>query len=975
LSKEKNELPLPVAALRRRAFNAKSPKERHDAAYFAWEASIRLAVAASPPADSAKLVMPSIGHFVSAMNASDERLDTPALLELAGLFEGKSGGKSTTAKKLLAGVPAYRNQIIGHGSLRTAEFYDDAATRLVDALEPAWEAGIFLKPGAALVFIESINVGADGKRLARVVDLTGEAPAVLDPRGTAVDETARPEHVSILANGAVRSVHPWLLYREASLREQVLYFNGRGRSSAYLDYVSGEVLKSAALKEAFPAIETDLDAIFESKPNLDTEPESAKTANQFGDYTVLGKLGEGGMGVVYLARQESLGRVVALKTLSQQMADDATAVARFRRETRALSRCDHPNIVKILASGKRDETHYYAMELVDGADLSQIAGELGATTTLDAAISSAVDKIRLEKEELFAGVPIVKRTAPASLGETSAERIKKLAALFRDAANAIQALHDAKIIHRDLKPANLMVTATDHRLVVMDLGLATASDKESKALTRDASALLGTLRYMPPEQLQRNLIEIDARADVYSLGATFYELMTRTSFLSAETEAQLITQVLHAEPTRPETANRDIPSDLSKIIEKATQKDRRQRYDSAAALGKDLDAFLAGRPISARRPTLVYRARLVARRHKALIAFASIVAVIGIALGANAIRAASRPRDCVFGDAKECAAQCDKGSAASCLTLGDMYGRAIGVPKDPGRMTTLLKKACDGRSGQACYELGAVDETGEAGMPDFDEARRRYGQACDSGNSQGCNALAIMIQEGRGGPKAFKDAIPLFQRACDGGFLNGCSNLGLLYVRDEHDSAKAFPLLEKACANGGDEGSSSACGALASVLASGRAGTTDDARAAKLFEIACKAGHLFACTGLAGLLHEGRGVAKDDARAIPMYERACDGREWRACSELAAIRLAQDPDRAIALYQKACDADYADACIGLAHAIKDPAKSKQILDLWCAKGEMDACVKDDAGAPAAKPATRRPPPCKCNPGDPLCSCL
>jgi len=116
-------------------------------------------------------------------------------------------------------------------------------------------------------------------------------------------------------------------------------------------------------------------------------------------------------------------------------------------------------------------------------------------------------------------------------------------------------------------------------------------------------------------------------------------------------------------------------------------------------------------------------------------------------------------------------------------------------------------------------------------------------------------------------------------------------------------------------------------------------------------------------------------VPKDDARAIPMYEHACDGREWRACSELAAIKLTQDPDRGIALYQKACDADYADACIGLARAIKDPVKSKQILDTWCAKGEGEACVKDDAGAPSARPAIRRPPPCKCNPGDPLCSCL
>lgn len=167
--------PYPIRALWRRARNAKSPKERHDTAYFAWEASVRLGVAARPPADAKSLTMPSTGQWVAALAAGDATLDHPALLRAASLFaevvQGKpSAPRTVTARKLLDGLAAYRNQILGHGSTRAAEFYDDAAERLLDALGAAWGAGLFLPAEGKLVFVESVAIDGGGRRVARVVD-------------------------------------------------------------------------------------------------------------------------------------------------------------------------------------------------------------------------------------------------------------------------------------------------------------------------------------------------------------------------------------------------------------------------------------------------------------------------------------------------------------------------------------------------------------------------------------------------------------------------------------------------------------------------------------------------------------------------------------------------------------------------------------------------------------------------------------
>ncbi|MGC4120187.1 MAG: hypothetical protein QM765_37520 [Myxococcales bacterium] len=260
--------PLPIAELLRRARNAKSPKERHDSAYFGWEASIRLAVSARPPRDASALAMASIGHWAAAAQVGDLALAAPALLTVYRLFCEVGQGRASTpatvgARALLDALPAYRNQVMGHGSLRASSFYDEAAAKLIDGLSAAWEQGVFWAQGARMVYVDTIEIAEGGERRARVLDLSGEA-AQAERSPETVPDHVLPRRVYLREVGQLSPVHPWLLFREDGLRERVLFFNGRHRSGAhYLDYVSGESLRGKELSEASPGIEEALLRLFE----------------------------------------------------------------------------------------------------------------------------------------------------------------------------------------------------------------------------------------------------------------------------------------------------------------------------------------------------------------------------------------------------------------------------------------------------------------------------------------------------------------------------------------------------------------------------------------------------------------------------------------------------------------------------------------------------------------------------------------
>ena len=531
-------------------------------------------------------------------------------------------------RRLLRALPRYRNRVLGHGGIREDAFYEGSATVLLSALEASWEEELFLPSGAELVYVESV-VGseADGRE-GRVLLLQGTVSTVADAQGTSdlpADVEAGGTYLRLA--GRWQDLRPWLSYEADERGERVLFFNGMRRRPEYLDYLTGEVLAGPELEQRLPGLDARARALFGAEPEPPRPPPEPSPS-----YELLDRLGSGGMGEVHLARQLSLDRLVALKRLPERASEDAAALERFRREIKALARADHPNVVSVLDSGELHGRPFYAMEFVDGVTLSSLVGELSLDTNWQEVLLRVQGRRQrlMPTAETGGEAPDDRLPSPSgSASSRSASTERWLARLMRDAALGLHHLHELGVVHRDVKPDNLMLTARSGDVVVMDLGLAALEDA-SRSLSREQSQVVGTLRYLAPEQLRLRRERVDRRADVYSLGATFHELLSGHPLHDGDTEARLIEQIVSGPPRR---LSRELPRldrDLSTIVDTATSREPERRYPTAAALAADLDAWLEGRAISARAPTLAYVSSLWLRRHRAAATAVAVALVAGL---------------------------------------------------------------------------------------------------------------------------------------------------------------------------------------------------------------------------------------------------------------------------------------------------------------------------------------------------------
>lgn len=311
---------------------------------------------------------------------------------------------------------------------------------------------------------------------------------------------------------------------------------------------------------------------------------SDMSGRAFGDYELLTEIARGGMGIVYKARQVSLNRIVALKMiLAGSHASDAD-VLRFRAEAEAAANLDDPGIVPIYEVGQHDGHYFFSMGYIEGQSLAA---------------------------RLVEG-PLVPREA---------------AEIVRDAARAVHYAHQAGVIHRDLKPANILIDRTN-RPRVTDFGLAKRTANES-SLTASGQ-VLGTPSYMPPEQACGKVDEAGPKADVYSLGAVLYATLTGRPPFQAATAAATLQQVLDQEPAALCAINKSVPRDLETIALKCLEKLPQRRYASAEELAEDLDRWLTGQTILARRSRAWERALKWARRRPAVAALSGGLATVTV---------------------------------------------------------------------------------------------------------------------------------------------------------------------------------------------------------------------------------------------------------------------------------------------------------------------------------------------------------
>ena len=335
---------------------------------------------------------------------------------------------------------------------------------------------------------------------------------------------------------------------------------------------------------------------------------------RLGDYQLIRELGRGGMGVVYEAEQVSLGRRVALKLLSMNAALDPRQVQRFQVEVQAAAQLHHPHIVPIYAVGFDAGIHYFVMQLITGQSLAAViaAGRESRLGKPDPAPSSGNPKIATFRDT-FSG--------PVQDSQTTASFCRYVARLGVQAALALEHAHRVGIVHRDIKPANLMVDEHD-QLWVADFGLARLQGDSSLTVTGD---LLGTVRYMSPEQTLARRGIVNHRTDIYSLGVTLYELLTlRPAFQASDIQA-LVHQITSEDPSPPSRFDSFIPRDLETIVLKCMAKEPVNRYATALELADDLNRFLDDKPILARRPAPLERVVKWARRRRAVVLSAALV--------------------------------------------------------------------------------------------------------------------------------------------------------------------------------------------------------------------------------------------------------------------------------------------------------------------------------------------------------------
>ncbi|HEY2840692.1 MAG TPA: serine/threonine-protein kinase, partial [Pirellulales bacterium] len=734
------DLPLPLAQIYRRVFDATSPGDRFKAALSLWEDGIALLQAIAIAAYSARpqddqsddlgtetvkdlidatcgtcwrtvkrltpvLAQDNVAGFSELNKAlfGPTRSDLPWAAGLDALLIetlsqkasgevllGKSSGGASTGlasterdetgqtisrstvrlSELFDHVIEVRNREM-HGPIgrKSNEEYRRGATAMVRGFKDVFSR-LDVLAGHRLLLIRDVFKNSSDEAIAICYELCGDVPHKIQPMSIGnLDKLDAPQAATFLA-GTVGiecakrrenvapnpnhfiSLDPLLTYDRNSQRitlfmrpEQFDDTKDRASKQNPLSIAScGLVakLRHAPLNSALLAewVATPNDAAEEGPGG---PPSSGRW---IGEFELLSRLAMGGMGIVYRAYQAAFRRQVALKCPIHP--GDHRVEDRFRQEMRALGRVRHHNLVHVYTTGSDGVQWFYAMELIDGAELADVWKCLAErkTTTVNvtdwqAAFVQGRDVARsretnLNGEQLLDADWRDTDSATPGAPEAFVSYVHHIVSLVRQVADAAGALHDEGVVHRDIKPGNILITADEGRPVLMDLGLAQLADDLEGRLTRTRQ-FVGTLQYACPEQLTGKKVE--APADVYSLGVTLWELLClRPMFgVGEQTSLSEVTlRVLEDEAEAPSRYNPRVPRDLDAIVLKCLDKDPRRRYVNGRKLAEDLERWENDQPVYAQPPTVGYILQKKLKRNRRLVLQGAVGLVLLLVAGAAA---------------------------------------------------------------------------------------------------------------------------------------------------------------------------------------------------------------------------------------------------------------------------------------------------------------------------------------------------
>jgi serine/threonine protein kinase/tetratricopeptide (TPR) repeat protein len=484
----------------------------------------------------------------------------------------------------------------------------------------------------------------------------------------------------------------------------------------------GQPADIAAFLREHPDVSTELEGDLRLLRVVGAVADDTVPKPRFGDFQVMREIERGGMGIVYEAIQVSLDRRVALKVLPSALLADRRTVARFYREAKVAASLRHDHIVPVFALGVENDTPYFAMELCEGETLRQALRRIGSFSPSEGVAS--IDTLLFGPVSGARPSPIDRRPTPQSplihanaqasgLGghrrgqaRTDVEYCLYVAGLFAGAAEGLQHAHDCKVIHRDIKPSNLILDLNG-RLRLLDFGLAWVADDQNLTLPNDR---LGTPLYMSPEQVSGGRDNVGFATDIYSLGATLYEVLTWQPPFVAEDQHEVLYQIVHTDPGPPRRINPAIPDDLEIVVLKCLRKDPRDRFGTAEALAQELRRVERRAPIESRRQTLLERFRRKAWQSKRRIAGGTVLAVLVLLLAILAGRqwnAAERLRLGAYNDKVTTAAELllrqvlrspvvELAKAQAEVRPIDIEDEApIRRSPEPGGLTVLMRAGCE----------------------------------------------------------------------------------------------------------------------------------------------------------------------------------------------------------------------------------------------------------------------------------------